>query len=67
MVPKGGISGFLWIEFVVRWSIICPLGGVFGDFFFPGIPKKTPTFFTISLLETIPEKSVFRFFQFFVF
>ena len=29
MVPKGGISGFLWIEFVVRWSLICPMGSVF--------------------------------------
>ena len=26
---KRGISGFLWLEFVVRWSIYCPFRGVF--------------------------------------
>ena len=25
MVPKGGISGFLWIEFVVRWGAFLEL------------------------------------------
>ena len=40
MFPKGGISGFLQLEFVVRWSISCPLGSVFGTFFFQRIPKK---------------------------
>ena len=51
-VPKGGISGFLQLEFVVRWSTFCPLGSVFG-FFFPGNPKKTPTSFTISLMRGV--------------
>ena len=45
MAPKGGISGFLWIEFVVRWSIICPLGSVFGAFFSRESQKNADLFY----------------------
>ena len=44
-VPKGGISGFLRLEFVVRWSIFCPLGSVFGFFFSRESQKNADLFY----------------------
>ena len=50
MFSEGGILGVIWLDFVVRWSIFRPLGGVFGALFFPANLEKTLTIFTTSLV-----------------